>query len=285
MRAVPNRSALDPFGRTDERLRAHYELERELADRLRTSTRDERRTLYTDVYEELFTRLPDHPQNMGKRDPVQRRTEVARLAALVRDHLCTGGTFMEIGAGDCELSFEIARDAGHVYAIEVSETIAAALTRPSNFELLITDGCTVPVPPESVDVAFSDQLMEHLHPDDAEEQVRGIFRALAPGGVYICLTPNRLIGPGDISAFFDDDATGFHLREYTTTDLDQLFRMAGFARVRVVARRRNLRLTVPAAPFRALEWLLERLPRNLRSKSVVRKLVSPGGGVIAIKAH
>ena len=43
--------------RVDERppelLRQHYEVERELADRLRHSTREERRTLYGEVYDEL----------------------------------------------------------------------------------------------------------------------------------------------------------------------------------------------------------------------------------------
>jgi hypothetical protein len=31
--------------------------------------------------------------------------------------------------------------------------------------------------------------MEHLHPEDAFEQLRNIIRALAPGGRYVCITP------------------------------------------------------------------------------------------------
>jgi len=92
--------------------------------------------------------------------------------------------------------------------VEVSETISANSDTPENFELLITDGREIPVPDGTIDVAYSNQLMEHLHPDDAVEQVTNIFRSLAPGGVYICLTQHRLLGPADISANFDEVPTG-----------------------------------------------------------------------------
>ena len=49
--------------RTREELRQHYDVERELADRLRTASKDERRTLYAEVYDELFKRVPLHPQH------------------------------------------------------------------------------------------------------------------------------------------------------------------------------------------------------------------------------
>ena len=102
-----------------------------------------------------------------------------------------------------------------VYALDVSAEITSRVSLPSNFKLILSDGTSVPLPPESVDVAYSNQLMEHLHPDDALEQLQGIWRALRPGGVYICLTPNRVNGPHDISQYFDSVATGFHLKEYT----------------------------------------------------------------------
>jgi predicted SAM-dependent methyltransferase len=51
--------------------------------------------------------------------------------------------------------------------------------------------------------------MEHLHPDDAFEQLKQIYTALTPGGLYICTTPNRLTGPHDVSKYFDETAAGF----------------------------------------------------------------------------
>src|SRR3712207_8321428 len=60
---------------------------------------------------------------------------------------------------------------------------------------------------------FRSQLMEHLHPEDAAEQLANIARALAPGGVYVCVTPNRLYGPSDISMYFDDVRSEEHTSE------------------------------------------------------------------------
>jgi Methyltransferase domain len=48
--------------RNPAELRAHYEVERELAARLRAASRTERRTLYPAVYDELFRWVRTHPQ-------------------------------------------------------------------------------------------------------------------------------------------------------------------------------------------------------------------------------
>jgi SAM-dependent methyltransferase len=276
---------LDPGARSPERLRVHYELERKLADRLRKASREERTSLYGEVYDELFRSIPDHPQHTNQIDAAQSMRGVEHQVAIIADLLDErGGRVLEIGAGDCAVSLALAPRVDRVYAVEVSETIAAGEGTPENFELLITDGRAMPVPEGTIDVAYSNQLMEHLHPDDAVEQVTNVFRALAPGGAYICLTPNRLLGPADISAFFDDVATGFHLREYSTSELVELFKGAGFADVQVLALGAGRRLHLPAWPFVLVERIAARLPRRVRHQRIVRKLIDPGGGVIARKA-
>ena len=90
----------------------------------------------------------------------------------------------------------------------------------------------IPVPDGSVDVAYSNQLMEHLHPDDAQAQLADIHRALGPGGCYVCVTPRPAPpAPGDVSMYFDEVARGFHLREYTVGELRAMFRRVGFRRI------------------------------------------------------
>ena len=86
-------------------------------------------------------------------------------------------------------------------------------------------------PTNSVTLAYSFQVMEHIHPDDALEQLRNLFAVIAPGGSYVCVTPNRLNGPHDVSKFYDPVARGFHLKEYTIAELEQLFRGVGFRAV------------------------------------------------------
>ncbi len=48
--------------RSPEQIREHYEIEKELANRLRKASKPERRALYSALYDELYRRVPLHPQ-------------------------------------------------------------------------------------------------------------------------------------------------------------------------------------------------------------------------------
>jgi SAM-dependent methyltransferase len=254
-------------------LREHYEVERQLADRLRNATREQRRTLYGPVYDELYQRVPHHPQLTRKSSPELTQAGLVPQLRLLRPYLKPDSVVLEIGPGDCALSIALAKRVRQVYALDVSEKITEQLSAPANFKLILSDGTSVPLPAGSVDVAYSNQLMEHLHPDDAREQLEGIWRALRPGGVYICITPNRVSGPHDISSHFDSIATGFHLKEYTVRELSQLFRDVGFRRVQTLLGRRGLCLAAPVSPVVVAEALLARLatgPRQRLGRTVGR---------------
>ena len=173
---------------------------------------------------------------------------------------------MEIGPGDCSLSMEVARQVAKVFAVDVSKEITNRTTYPENFELLLSDGESIPVLMNSVNVAYSYQLMEHLHPDDACEQVRNIYAALLPGGCYICVTPNRLSGPHDISKYFDVVARGFHLKEYLNCELADIFKRVGFSPVRVCIGIKGSYFRLPVLPIRWIETALMTLPLRLRRR-------------------
>jgi SAM-dependent methyltransferase len=244
--------------RTIERLRAHYDVERSLAEQLRNASRDQRTSLYPALYNELFARVPDHPQLTEKTSAEATAASTRRKLNLLQRYLRPDTTFLEIGAGDCALAIEVARRVKQVIAIDVSDEITRGLSPPpDNFTLTISDGRSIPVPAGSVTVAYSNQLMEHLHPDDAVEQLTNIHTALAPGGVYICITPNRLSGPHDISKYFDSIARGFHMKEYTNSDLSRLFRRAGFSKVEVLVGAKGTYVRTLGAPMRALEGVLD----------------------------
>jgi SAM-dependent methyltransferase len=228
-------SRLPGDGRSQERLRAHYEVELELATRLREAAPADRRRLYGRVYDELFARVPDHPQLTRRVQPAEQSAHARSQVALIRQFLPKDGHYVEIGAGDCATVRRVAEFARLATAVDVSPQIVPS-DLPPNVEVAITDGVSVPVAPASADVVYSNQLMEHLHPDDAAEQLRNIAAALKPGGLYICITPNRLTGPHDISGSFGDEPRGFHLREYTYRELSAAFALAGFRDVRVVER-------------------------------------------------
>jgi SAM-dependent methyltransferase len=245
--------------------RRHYELEKRLADRLRQATSEERKGLYSQVYDELYRSLPEHPGNLQKLDPEIAAASVRSSLRFVEPYLRPNSTFLEVGAGDAALSVAVASRVAKVYAIEVSAEKASEQRMPSNMEFVITDGFSIPVPAESIDVAFSNQVMEHLHPDDAVEQLGNIYRSLAPGAPYICLTPNYLNGPHDVSSYFDQEPTGFHLKEYTTTELAALFRTVGFRNIGVMLSLKVRVVVVPAGFIRPLEFVLSKLPFRLRN--------------------
>jgi SAM-dependent methyltransferase len=250
--------------RSADEIRAHYLVERELARRLRDAGRDERRALYGVVYDELFRRVPSHPQLSEKHEAEGRQREAARQLGMFERYLHPDAAFLEVGAGDLAVSLAVADRVRKVFAVEVSHEVTADLQLPPNVELVMSDGVSVEVTPGSVDVAYSHQLMEHLHPDDAREQLENIHAALAPGGVYVCVTPNRLSGPHDVSKYFDDVASGFHLREYTIAELTELFRSVGFTGVRALVGGRGSYVAAPILPLRAYEAAFSAGPPRLR---------------------
>lgn len=213
-------------------IKQHYLIEKNLANKLRRANKAERQPLYTEIYDEFFKTIPNHPQLQIKNDATHQHQLVNQKLSLLKKFLHSDTTFLEIGAGDGALSLQVASIVKKVHALEVSSEISRTSNAPDNFEFLITDGTTIPLPLASVDIAYSNQVMEHLHPEDALEQLKNIYRTIKPNGLYVCLTPNKFSGPHDISKYFDTEATGFHLHEYTTAELKNIFIACGFKKVK-----------------------------------------------------
>lgn len=257
--------------RTREQLKQHYDVESELARRLRDASRQERRHLYASVYDELYRRVPLHPAVVRKATPQGAGRWLSDQMRFLRRFVRPETVFLEVGAGTCALSFAVARMAKKVYALEVSHEIAQSLECPRNFELVLSDGVTIPIPERSATLAYSHQVMEHLHPDDALQQLRNVYASLVDGGVYICVTPNRLNGPHDISKYFDPVASGFHMKEYTNVELYRLFRTVGFSRIRAYIGARGQYIRVPFIALRLVEAILGVLPPS-SSLALARRL-------------
>jgi SAM-dependent methyltransferase len=269
-------------GRSSEQILEHYVIEKELAERLRNAPAEERPTLYRQVYEELFRRVPHHP--LTENAPEDPET-VAERGGLLRGFLSPGSTYLEIGPGSGSVARLIQPHASRVFLVDVTDAGLRGSELPPRTEFFFSDGLSVPVPRESIDLAFSDQVMEHLHPDDALSQLRQIYDAMKPAGRYVCFTPSRLTGPHDISRGFDETATGLHLKEYTIRELNQLFRSTGFSSTFVLAGGRGRYFKVPTRLAGSIEMLLESLPRPVRRRfhtlGVLRALL--GVKIVAVK--
>jgi SAM-dependent methyltransferase len=246
-----------------DQIREHYEIEKELANRLRRASREDRRRLYVSLYDELYRRVPRHAQHLQKSSPEETVKAVAKQMGFLRRFLSTDTVFLEVGPGDCSVSLEAAGFVKRVYAVDVSREISRRNEPPRNFQFVLFDGCSLPLLANSVDVAYSNQVVEHLHPEDAFEQLRSIHEALVPDGLYVCVTPNRVGGPHDISGHFDRVAAGFHLHEYSSGELQHLLRRVGFSRVMAYAGARGRFFVVPLRLISLCERLLSMLPHRL----------------------
>jgi len=252
------------MARSQEQVVEHYQIEKALAQKLRQASREERRGLYTEVYDELLKRVRHHPLLHARRTAEDVKRTVDEQLARLEPYIGPDTVFLEVGAGGCQLSLALTSRVKRVIAVDVSNEITAHVKPPPNFELVISNGTNIPVAPGSIDVAFSNQLMEHLHPDDAAEQLREIYTALAPDGTYLCFTPNSISGPHDVSRGFDPVATCLHLHEYTVGELDRMFKHVGFKHTQVLLPRGNVRVPVPA--ITALESCVSTLPGSLSRK-------------------
>lgn len=256
-----------------EAVRQEYLIEKEIAERLRNAGKDQRRFLYRQLYDEFYQRVPTFAVGTRKSDAGSRG--IIRQMRILKPFLKQDSIFMEVGPGSCALSFEAAKNVKTVYAVDVSEEIALRHDNPENFRLIISNGIDIPLPENSVDVAYSNQLMEHLHPEDAFDQLKDIYKAVAPGGVYICITPNRIYGPSDVSKYFDETATGLHLKEYTYQELSKLMISAGFKRVQAMVSTKNMkaRVLVPVRIMEGIESCIMRLPRVVRKRVVSNRKI------------
>jgi SAM-dependent methyltransferase len=265
-----------------QHLKEHYELEKKLAAKLRSANKKQRSYLYTRLYNQLFRKLPFHPQLANKQNPQLRLKEISNHLNLIDSYLSPNCKFVEVGAGDCLFSFAVAKKVNEVYAIDVSDELVKGSKLPKNFLFIKSDGTNIPIHQETIDIIFTNQLMEHLHPEDALIQLKNILTALKKGGVYVCMTPNSLTGPHDVSKYFDEVATGFHLKEYTVTELYKLLKKTGFSKIKVIISFKGhvLSRSFPVLLIEALELILTALPWKIGKR--VAKL-SPLRSILGIK--
>lgn len=251
--------------RTPEQLRNHYEVEKALADRLKaTRTQAERAEIYSTMYDELFARVPDHPRLTVQKDPAADRRQVQAQLRLLRPWLGPGVEYVEFGAGSCALAFAVCPRVRRARAIEIADQVPADAAPPANFDLVLYDGYHLDLDSGSVDLVFSNQFVEHLHPDDASHHFEVVHRMLRAGGRYVLTTPQRWTGPHDVSRSFSETPRGFHLKEWSYGDLLQETRRLGFraAGTRWTARGRYV--PTPVGLVLAAEGVVSRLPLVLR---------------------
>lgn len=140
-------------------------------------------------------------------------------ADLLNEHLCRyrfaqllvdGKMVLDVGSGVGYGAKILAEKANAVVAVDHSEETvryAGEKYARGNIEMVVGDGENLPLAGESVDVAVSFELIEHLHGQKAHLLELG--RVLKPDGLTVISTPNRVFYSQE-----SNQANPFHTREF-----------------------------------------------------------------------
>jgi SAM-dependent methyltransferase len=253
-----------PPNRTFEQLRNHYQVEKAIATRLKSANREERQVIYKQMYEELYSQVPDHPRLQRSNDRNSAKITNTSKLRLVERFVNKSTTLVEFGPGDCSFLLNVCKQVHLAYGVDISDQRKQIRSLPSNFQLVVYDGYSLGLKESSVDVVFSDQVIEHFHPEDTELHFALVSRLLKPGGLYIFRTPHRFTGPHDVSGYFSDEAEGFHLREWTYSEIAQILKKFLYSSWWGYWCLKGIHLKLPFAYFTAVERLLSSFPRRIR---------------------
>ena len=213
----------------DQRLVKHYELEKELANRIRSCRPEDRKRVTSDAYKTLYEQIPWHISRNKSSAEIEFELDynMSYLAPMVKP----GHKILELGCGSGRTINRLGMSVAE--AVGIDTTLAKSETRlHQNVTLIEDDVSAINLPGRTFDFIYSIHLIEHLHPDELPRHIQSIYDHLNPGGRTFILTPHAITGPHDISKYFDDVATGFHLKEYTYRELNSLLRRIGFTDIR-----------------------------------------------------
>jgi SAM-dependent methyltransferase len=206
----------------------HWKLEKDLTQQLLQTTPQNRKKVFYEAYNTLYNTLPWLQKTGSINDVLPEQTYNERWAQLLGD--VKGKTVYEIGSGNGNLIRFLANKGALCVATEISES------RPdkqpmANLVWHNTDGTNLMEYEQKnhYDLVISDQVIEHLHPDDIYLHFKNVFGILKPGGRYVFYTPHYYIGPGDVSRIFGCIiAEGMHLKEYKYTEIYKVLKSTGF---------------------------------------------------------
>jgi SAM-dependent methyltransferase len=137
--------------------------------------------------------------------------EAAKLSSSSSD-------ILDVGTKDGRFLSEVD---GNVTAIDVE--LSPSVDGPS---FLFADGCQMPFENDSFDTVISNQVYEHISPEQREEMTDEIVRVLRPNGEFLISIPNRYFPlggtPHGLPMFwtFLPKSIGLKLAQYMVDDQD-----------------------------------------------------------------
>lgn len=258
-----------------EHVRAHATLEYALTGELLASSPENRWNVFSDAYSRLYEQLPW--LNAGTNES-NLYPDIEAWGRLIG----TGKRVFEVGSGKGQLISFLASRGNTCVGTEITkERGKKHVTRLSNLTWNTTDGVNLTTfeSSDSFDFIISDQVFEHLHPDDHVLHLSEALRLLRPGGRYILRAPHGSSGPHDLSLVFGFDRPVFmHLFEPSYKDMRRKFQTAGYTTVKAVLPPyfHFSRLCRPSKAFLYYQLIAEHLEEILcptqRARSLFRRI-------------
>ncbi len=214
---------------TIEDVKNHLKLETELTRRLLNSRKENRAETYISCYTELYEKIYWLNENDNQKE-IDKRTFTPFIKAMDKPPR----KVLEIGSGKAELITYLAKLGYDCKGTEITETRGKKFSQDTNIQWGITDGVNLLKYESSnyYDYVISNQVIEHLHPEDIIGHFNSIRAILKPGGKYIFNTPHRYTGPHDISKIFGYKKTiGMHLKEYSFNEIITLLQKIGYKNI------------------------------------------------------
>lgn len=220
---------------TNDMIYLHWELEKKLANTLRQSKKRDRWKVTTDCYREFYNQLPWLKELNHSVD-----THFFEKRARVMSRLM--GTSVkriyEIGSGTGRILSRLAGEGHLCRGMDIFTARGLEDKKDqSNLTIGVSDGVHLDrfERTRSFDVVFSENVIEHLHPDDLFEHFQSVYSLLDKGGKYILKTPHVFSGPHGLEKIFGlKILQGFHLKEYSYCEIRALAFQSGFRSIKAV---------------------------------------------------
>lgn len=260
------------------------QLEFEYAARLNKSDAATRRRLYGEAYTRVGELREFKSERPEDRTAGTSKDLVEQLAAL----LGPDEDVLEVGCGRGYTCMMLAPHVRSIVGTDVSDpaldearaVLAKRGIRNATIENVSGLDLREHFGARRFSTAISIEVVEHLHPEDAEEHFRQVHDLLKPGGRYIIVMPNRLDGPHDITREEYPEmkrAIGFHLNEATYGEVVVALRRSGFDRFASFQRlpwRRRSTTRLPVQVNRVFEVAYAMLrPLPMRPPRKLSKLI------------